>query len=59
MIAGFGYVISSAVSLFLPASAQGIGQLAIILGVGELAFFWLLIWGAKPQPWATVTEEIK
>jgi hypothetical protein len=53
MIAGFGYVISSSVSLFLPASAQGIGQLAQILGVGELAFFWLLIWGAKPQPGAT------
>jgi hypothetical protein len=49
MIAGFGYVISSSVSLFLPASAQGIGQLAMILGVGELAFLWLLIWGAKPQ----------
>ena len=47
MIAGFGYVISSSVSLFLPASAQGIGQLAMILGVGELAFFWLLIWGAR------------
>jgi len=42
-------VISSSVSLFLPASAQGIGQLAMILGVGELAFFWLLIWGAKDQ----------
>ena len=53
LIAGFGYVISSSVSLFLPASAQGIGQLAMILGVGELAFFWLLIWGAKPQPGAT------
>jgi hypothetical protein len=49
MIAGSGYVISSSVSLFLPASAQGIGQLAMILGVGELAFFWLLIWGAKEQ----------
>src|SRR6058998_3261565 len=47
MIAGFGYVISSSVSLFLPASAQGIGQLAMILGVGELAFFGLLIWGAR------------
>lgn len=47
MIAGCGYVISSSVSLFLPASAQGIGQLAMILGIGELAFFWLLIWGAK------------
>jgi hypothetical protein len=50
MIAGCGYVISSSVSLFLPASAQGIGELAMILGVGELAFFWLLIWGAKEPP---------
>ena len=50
IIAGCGYVISSSVSLFLPASAQGIGDLAMILGVGELAFFWLLIWGAKEPP---------
>jgi hypothetical protein len=49
IIAGCGYVISSSVSLFLPASVQGIGDLAMILGVGELAFFWLLIWGAKDQ----------
>ena len=49
IIAGCGYVISSLVSLFLPASAQGIGNLAMILGAGELAFFWLLIWGAKDQ----------
>ena len=49
IVAGCGYVISSSVSLFLPASAQGIGQLAMILGVGELAFFWLLIWGARDQ----------
>jgi hypothetical protein len=49
IIAGCGYVISSSVSLFLPASAQGIGNLAMILGAGELAFFWLLIWGAKDQ----------
>lgn len=49
MIAGSGYVFSSGVSLFLPPSAQGIGQLAMILGVGELAFFWLLFWGARDQ----------
>jgi len=49
IIAGCGYVISSSVSLFLPASAQRIGDLAMILGAGELAFFWLLIWGAKEQ----------
>ena len=49
ILAGCGYVISSSVSLFLPASAQGIGQLAMILGVGEFAILWLLIWGAKDQ----------
>jgi hypothetical protein len=49
MIAGCGYMISSSVSLFLPASAQWVGDLATILGIGELAFFWLLIWGAKDQ----------
>jgi hypothetical protein len=47
MIAGGGYVINSSVSLFLPVSAQGFGDLATILGVGELAILWLLIWGAK------------
>jgi Domain of unknown function (DUF4386) len=50
MMAGCGYVISSSVSLFLPASAQAVGQLAMILGVGEFGFFWLLIWGAKEPP---------
>jgi hypothetical protein len=49
MLAGSGYVVSSSISLFLPASAQGIGQPAMILGIGELAFFWMLIWGAKDQ----------
>ena len=53
IMAGCGYVISSSVTLFLPASAQRIGDLAMILGVGELVFFWLLIWGAKPQPGPT------
>ena len=49
IVAGFGYVISSSVFLFLPASAQTLGELAQLLGVGELAFFWLLIWGAKDE----------
>jgi len=53
IVAGCGYVISSCVSLFLPASAHGFADLAMILGAGELTFFWLLIWGAKPQPGAT------
>ncbi len=48
--AGFGYVLSSSVSLFLPPSAQGIANLAMMLGIGELAFFWLLIWGVKDHP---------
>jgi len=48
ILAGCGYVIASLVSLFLPPSVQGIGDLAMILGAGELAFLWLLIWGAKP-----------
>ena len=48
--AGSGYVISSSISLLLPPSAQSIGQLAMVLGVGELAFFWMLIWGAKEPP---------
>jgi hypothetical protein len=49
IVAGSGYVISSSISLFLPAWAQW-GQLAMILGAGELAFFWMLIWGAKEPP---------
>jgi hypothetical protein len=47
--AGCGYVIASSIALFLPALAQW-GQLAMVLGAGELAFLWMLIWGAKePQ----------
>lgn len=49
MIAGAGYVLSSSVSLFLPAFAQW-GQLAMVFGIGELAILWMLIWGAKELP---------
>ncbi|HVF70293.1 MAG TPA: DUF4386 domain-containing protein [Chthoniobacterales bacterium] len=52
MVAGSGYVFSSLVSLFLPPSAQPVGQLAMILGIGEFAILWMVIWGAKPQPTA-------
>jgi hypothetical protein len=45
--AGCGYVIASSVDLFLPPSAHGFGDLAMILGIGELAFLWMVIWGAK------------
>jgi Domain of unknown function (DUF4386) len=59
IIACFGYVISSSASLFLPTYAGVIGRYAMILQAGELSFIWLLVWGAKPQPGATVTEETK
>ena len=49
IVAGCGYVIASSISLFLPALAQW-GQLAMVLGIGELAFIWMLIWGAKEPP---------
>lgn len=49
MIAGGGYVVASSTSLFLPAFAQW-GQLGMVLGIGELAITWMLIWGAKEPP---------
>jgi hypothetical protein len=49
IVAGSGYVIASSISLFLPALARW-GELALVLGIGELAFFWMLIWGAKEPP---------
>lgn len=49
IVAGSGYVIASSISLFLPAFAQW-GELALVLGIGELSFFWMLIWGAKEPP---------
>lgn len=49
IMAGCGYVIASSTSLFLPAFAQW-GQLAMMLGIGELAIVWMLIWGARESP---------
>ena len=49
MIAGGAYVFSSSVTLFLPALAQW-GQFAMVLGIGEFAILWMLIWGAKEPP---------
>lgn len=49
MVAGTGYVIASSTSLLLPAFAQW-GQLGMVLGIGELAILWMLIWGAKEPP---------
>jgi len=47
---GCGYVTASSVILFLPPSARGFADLAMILGLGELTFLWMLIWGVKEQP---------
>jgi hypothetical protein len=49
IIAGCGYVVNSSVTLFLPPSIHGLGDLAMVLGLGEVAFFWMIIWGAKQQ----------
>jgi Domain of unknown function (DUF4386) len=48
MLAGGGYVIASSTALFLPSLAQW-GQLGMVLGIGELAIAWMLIWGASEQ----------
>lgn len=51
IIAGFGYLVSAFVTLLLPEYAHAIGQIAIILEMGEVPIiFWLLIWGARPRP---------
>ena len=57
IIAGCGNVIASAAFLFLPTYAGVIGQYATILQAGELAFIWMLIWGAREQRPDTPTEK--
>ena len=50
IVAGCGYVIASCALLFLPGYGPTISQFAMILGTGELAILWMLIWGAKESP---------
>jgi hypothetical protein len=54
MIAGVAYVANSFTALIMPQYAALVGQVTMVLYVGELPImFWLLIWGAKeqsPQP---------
>lgn len=51
MIAGVGYVADSFARLVLPQYADAVGRVATITNFAELPIiFWLLIWGAKPQP---------
>jgi hypothetical protein len=52
-IAGSGNLASSFASLVLPSYRQLVDPFATVLTIGELPIiFWLLIWGAKPQPLA-------
>jgi len=51
MIAGVGYPVSSFAELVLPQYADAVSRATMILAFGELPIiFWLLIWGARPQP---------
>jgi hypothetical protein len=47
--AGAGYVLNSLGTLLLPPSLRWITESLQILGVGELAFFYLQIWGVRGQ----------
>ena len=49
--AAFGYLGSSIANLVFPQSADAIGPVTRILTLLETPIiFWLLIWGARPQP---------
>jgi len=49
-IAGSGYLVSSFTSILLPQYANLVGQIALVLGVGELPIiFWLFIRGLRPS----------
>lgn len=48
MIAGFGYLVSAFTSILLPQYAGLVGQVTMILNIGEVPIiFWLLIWGVR------------
>ena len=50
MLAGFGYLLNVATVILAPQYHHQVGQITMILGLGELPImFWLLIWGAKWQ----------
>lgn len=50
LLAGFGYVLASAVAIVAPQAAGAVIPFAMALGVGELPMsVWLLIWGARDQ----------
>jgi hypothetical protein len=56
IIAGCGYVAASFTALALPAYARAVERVTTVTNMCELPIiFWLLIWGARPQPagWAS------
>jgi hypothetical protein len=57
LIAGTGYVASSFVTLVLPQFKEAVSTVTSLMIFGELPImFWLLIWGARTRPEATVTS---
>jgi hypothetical protein len=58
IIAGSGYVLSSATALVMPRYAAAVGKVTMILVFGELPFiFWLWIWGTRMRPSAPASSE--
>ena len=56
IIAGVGNLLSAFTGLVLPQYLDRVSSFAMVLSVGEMPIiFWLLIWGAKPQPAAART----
>jgi hypothetical protein len=50
LVAGFGYVLASAVAIAAPAVAGVVTPVALALGVGEVPMgIWLLIWGTRER----------
>jgi len=48
MVAGVGYLAAATATLLMPQFAPAVGQVAMILEIGEVPIiFWLLLWGAR------------
>jgi hypothetical protein len=55
IVAGIGYVMNSAVAIFLPRWAATVTPIGMAMGAGELAMVtWLLVWGARDAQPQTV-----
>jgi Domain of unknown function (DUF4386) len=60
MIAACGYLGSSFAELVFPTYADAVGRVTKILTLAELPIiFWLLIWGARPQPGSRPDERVR